>query len=488
MSSKAVRHLWRDVRHLQLDDPKMHVDAAEQHLLLEGFEQATDGVGDLFAIRAMILAREDDTLSASAAAEQALRRGAKGALRSLAALVLRYSAWKAGASIDSGGIHTLRALRTVGSPRSTPASEMLADVLGLTFAAAIEFSRLQVTAAEHLARCAVRRAGRLTALSASPSSALARILYEKGELQESEQLLRSRLPEISAVGGVDCIANAYGVLARIATHNGDRSSALAAIEQGLGLAQARLWPRLLAAMLAERVRIADPSEQSGVVEWLAQLRNLSHKYKPPARCAHSEIACHLHKAQLYAYWTFRSGPSPRCALAQLRYEAWLNQDFFSLAWVDLAEAQTLWIEGDRKESVRCLAKSLRTAQTMDLRQSLLDAGPPLTCIIEQFLQEDGIEPALLAFTICVAGNPRHTPAHGRLEVRRGLVGGSSLTPRERDVLRLIGEGQTNKSIAQRQGVAPETVKTHVKNIFVKLGVERRAQAVVKADKLGLLPI
>jgi LuxR family maltose regulon positive regulatory protein len=41
-------------------------------------------------------------------------------------------------------------------------------------------------------------------------------------------------------------------------------------------------------------------------------------------------------------------------------------------------------------------------------------------------------------------------------------------------------------IAHTQGVAPETVKTHIKNIFAKLGVERRAQAVAKAQRLGLL--
>ena len=62
----------------------------------------------------------------------------------------------------------------------------------------------------------------------------------------------------------------------------------------------------------------------------------------------------------------------------------------------------------------------------------------------------------------------------------------SLSGRERNVLELIGHGQSNKEIARDLGVTPETVKSHVKNIFAKLGVQRRAQAVSRAQSLGLI--
>jgi LuxR family maltose regulon positive regulatory protein len=58
--------------------------------------------------------------------------------------------------------------------------------------------------------------------------------------------------------------------------------------------------------------------------------------------------------------------------------------------------------------------------------------------------------------------------------------------RERAVLELIGEGRSNKEIARALDIAPETVKSHVKNIFMKLGVEKRAQAVTRAQSLGLV--
>jgi LuxR family maltose regulon positive regulatory protein len=61
-----------------------------------------------------------------------------------------------------------------------------------------------------------------------------------------------------------------------------------------------------------------------------------------------------------------------------------------------------------------------------------------------------------------------------------------LSPRETTIVELIGRGQSNKEMARQLGIAPETVKTHIKNIFLKLGVERRAQAIARARALGLI--
>jgi DNA-binding NarL/FixJ family response regulator len=61
-----------------------------------------------------------------------------------------------------------------------------------------------------------------------------------------------------------------------------------------------------------------------------------------------------------------------------------------------------------------------------------------------------------------------------------------LTPREREVLALVGEGATNAEIATTLGIGAETVKTLVARIFAKLGVSRRAQAVATAHERGIL--
>ncbi len=65
------------------------------------------------------------------------------------------------------------------------------------------------------------------------------------------------------------------------------------------------------------------------------------------------------------------------------------------------------------------------------------------------------------------------------------VAGDPLTPREREVLALIGRGMANKAIARELGLAEKTVKTHVSSILAKLGVADRTQAALYAVREGL---
>ncbi len=60
-----------------------------------------------------------------------------------------------------------------------------------------------------------------------------------------------------------------------------------------------------------------------------------------------------------------------------------------------------------------------------------------------------------------------------------------LTPRQREVLRLIAAGMTNKSIAQQLDVTENTVKVHITSILKTLGVSNRTQAVITAQQWGL---
>ncbi|MEU0884353.1 response regulator transcription factor [Lentzea sp. NPDC005914] len=69
------------------------------------------------------------------------------------------------------------------------------------------------------------------------------------------------------------------------------------------------------------------------------------------------------------------------------------------------------------------------------------------------------------------------------ETRRRTANG--LTPREIDVLRLIAKGRCNNEIAQLLCVTEATVKTHINNLFAKIGARTRAQAVTYAFQHGL---
>jgi DNA-binding CsgD family transcriptional regulator len=62
-----------------------------------------------------------------------------------------------------------------------------------------------------------------------------------------------------------------------------------------------------------------------------------------------------------------------------------------------------------------------------------------------------------------------------------------LTDRECQILELLAAGQANKEIARTLDVSPNTVKTHIANLFQKLEVQRRTQAIQKARELHLIP-
>lgn len=62
-----------------------------------------------------------------------------------------------------------------------------------------------------------------------------------------------------------------------------------------------------------------------------------------------------------------------------------------------------------------------------------------------------------------------------------------LSTRELEVLQLIADGLSNQQIADRLFVSLNTIKTHTSNLFLKMEVERRTQAIEMAKRLGLIP-
>lgn len=68
-----------------------------------------------------------------------------------------------------------------------------------------------------------------------------------------------------------------------------------------------------------------------------------------------------------------------------------------------------------------------------------------------------------------------------------LVSQLELSKRELEILGLLAQGHSNQEIAEKLFVSLSTVKTHIQNLFEKLDVKRRLQAVEKAKRLNLIP-
>ena len=70
----------------------------------------------------------------------------------------------------------------------------------------------------------------------------------------------------------------------------------------------------------------------------------------------------------------------------------------------------------------------------------------------------------------------------RGERKRPTSGWASLTPTERDVVRLVSEGLVNKDIATRLFISPRTVETHLTHVYTKLGLASRVQLAQEAAR------
>ena len=83
-----------------------------------------------------------------------------------------------------------------------------------------------------------------------------------------------------------------------------------------------------------------------------------------------------------------------------------------------------------------------------------------------------------------------TPAPARagpFAPNQAAIRSLGLSAREVEVLATMAAGDSNKEIARRLGISPNTVKTHVARVCDKLGVQRRGQAVEKARFLAVIP-
>jgi LuxR family maltose regulon positive regulatory protein len=323
-----------------------------------------------------------------------------------------------------------------GEPAAPDAVDYLASPLGkksvcrivsLCVSAAIAFDRLQLTMSANLATEALLLArvgfGNHSPMASLSAALLAQVAYEQGRLDEAEALLRPRLTSIPSSGIPVFIVRARVILARISLHRGQRGFALSIPREAAAVGSVRHWSQFICAA---------PS---------VHYRTLGARIHAPT---YGSVEHLLQRAS--------SAASSGC-------------------WED---------------SYAILIPCLRIGAARGLRMVFRDAARALPALLERLyhaLPKD--DPALSDLRPYIATLLRATVSF-EMSCRDSTTSYQTLSQRETAILQAIAHGMSNKRIAQSLGIAPETVKSHAKSIFAKLATRTRAQAVARAEAIGLL--
>ena len=151
----------------------------------------------------------------------------------------------------------------------------------------------------------------------------------------------------------------------------------------------------------------------------------------------------------------------------------------------LLQALTANAQGNQAAALAALESALSLAAPEGYVRVFVDEGAPMAALLRA-ADHHGIAPAYIARLLVAF--PRTEDQTGRpaaLSPQSSTLV-ETLSQRELEVLRLIADGHSNQAIADRLVVAVSTVKKHVNNIYGKLDVQSRTQALVRARELTLL--
>ncbi|KUO17875.1 helix-turn-helix transcriptional regulator [Streptomyces dysideae] len=312
---------------------------------------------------------------------------------------------------------------------------------------------------------------RTTAPAAKPSGGgcfhCAAIQFARGQVTEAARLLAEAR---ASYGTHDPMPQNNLPLARlavgIAAAEGRLPDARAELDRALDTGfppgtQRFAWPLLLAAAEAEAGARGLPAAEAGRAEVLQRLFHAAKHLTTdaPIWLAHDKwIRAELHRAE------GRDTPD---------------------AWSDVVSAfEALERPYDLARVRHRLAEVLLTAGGEDER----DRATALLRLAHAVAAHLGARPLTDAVTL-LAQRARLplTPAPDHRTAPTDPADSLGLTTRERDVLRLVSAGRTNRQIAEELFISPKTASVHVSNILAKLGVSGRGEAAAVAHRMGLFP-
>jgi ATP/maltotriose-dependent transcriptional regulator MalT len=142
----------------------------------------------------------------------------------------------------------------------------------------------------------------------------------------------------------------------------------------------------------------------------------------------------------------------------------------------LLRAQALADRGEEEQALDTLAETVRRAEPSGFVRPFLHRGPHLARLLGALAARDGRQGFLGSLLSAVEGHPISHAVHKEFVPP---ATGTALSNRELDVLELLTERLSNKEIADRLSVSSETVKKHMRNLYQKLEVHGRREAVAK---------
>jgi LuxR family maltose regulon positive regulatory protein len=154
-----------------------------------------------------------------------------------------------------------------------------------------------------------------------------------------------------------------------------------------------------------------------------------------------------------------------------------HHNVFQSIVFSLLRALALADRGDDEAALDALAATVRRAEPSGLVRPFLDRGPRLIRLLEALAARDAPQGYLGTLLAASAGHPTDRAINRETAVPPA---GTLLSNRELDVLELLAQRLTNKEIAERLHVSSETVKKHTRNVYQKLEVHSRREAVAKA--------
>lgn len=340
-------------------------------------------------------------------------------------------------------------------------------VIGLSYRAQGDLGEAERTFASALAMTDAD-AGRQSASSSVLAPLLARSLYERGQIEQANTLLVERLAVIDEVAFHESVIDAYMVANRIAALRGGAGEAVAALEHAELIGHERNWRRLLAACLFERARLGlpfttDPAGLAPADALDGPINPLSLEVRTRALVAKALAMKAIRQGETAAEWLDQVG----------RYADSTRQVGLQLELTLLQHLDGRRALGDASRERDLIADAVARGYgrtIVDIFTAIDEARLISLCLPDPRLQN------LVALV----------RDHSQQAVRNAEEASffSLLTSREIDVLVGVARGESNKEIARRLHLTPETVKWHLKNLMRKLEVDSRAAAVKRAAQLG----